>query len=80
MVILIYLLRLMQTAVLIRVLLSWLTPNPNDERIAFFTRPLDKFLKPFQVLIPMGGAFMDVGPVLALLLLQVVERLLIHFL
>ena len=75
---LLVLLRLLQFAVLIRVVLSWMSPDPRHSKFSWFTNPVDVLLKPFRVLIPIGGGFLDAGPVLALLLLQMIERILIH--
>ncbi|MFZ2959831.1 MAG: YggT family protein [Candidatus Ozemobacteraceae bacterium] len=72
-------LQVLQLAILFRVLLTWIIRNPYDRRFISFTAPIDAILKPFKVVIPMGGAFLDLGPVLALVTLQILERILISF-
>ncbi len=77
---LINLLRILQIVVLIRVMMTWIMQDPQDPRLKKITDPVDAVLKHFQVLIPIGGrGFVDIGPVLCLLLLQVIERVLWHF-
>lgn len=78
-VLVIYGLRLLELVIFIRVLLSWVSPDPRNRSLSWFTKPVDTILKPFQVVIPMGQAALDAGPLLALVLLQVLERVLIHF-
>ena len=74
------LLRLLELVILIRVVLSWMSPDPRGSSFSWFTGPVDSIMKPFRVLIPIGGGFLDAGPVLALLLLQMIERILMHLL
>jgi uncharacterized protein YggT (Ycf19 family) len=38
--------------------------------------PIDRLLKIFQVLIPAGGGFIDIGPMLCLVLLEVIQMVL----
>ncbi|MBF0500839.1 MAG: YggT family protein [Candidatus Riflebacteria bacterium] len=73
--------KVMQLAILFRILLSWFVRDTYDRRLLTFTRTVDKFLKPFRVTIPMGaaGVFLDLGPILALVTLQMLESILISF-
>lgn len=70
-------LRLLQGAVLIRVLLSWVDPSPYPtSRLKQWLYQLtDPILGPLQRLIPPLGGVLDVSPMAAILLLGLIERL-----
>ncbi|MBF0409824.1 MAG: YggT family protein [Candidatus Riflebacteria bacterium] len=70
-------LRLFELAIILRILMTWFL-TPGDRRFLIFTRPIDRFLEFFRVLIPMGRMQLDIGPILALMLIQAVERVLIN--
>lgn len=72
---LIPILQLLELLIFIRVLMTWFV-NPFDRRYKIFTDPIDAVLKPFRVQIQTRGGAIDIGPVLALLLLQVLQRVL----
>ncbi|GAB4284786.1 MAG: hypothetical protein Kow0029_31460 [Candidatus Rifleibacteriota bacterium] len=76
-ILLINLIRLLQFVIFIRVLLTWIMPGRLPDPIQTVAFHIDKILKYFQVLIPMGGAHLDLGPMLCLLLLEVIQRVLI---
>lgn len=61
--------------IFIRVILSWVNPRPRNEILVMVirvTEPLLAFLRP---LIPLRG--IDLSPILALLLIELIRRLLI---
>lgn len=66
-------LQLLELLIFIRVLMTWFV-NPFDPRFKIFTDPIDRILRPFRVVIQVGGTAADIGPLLALLLLQVLQR------
>ena len=74
---LINLLRALQFVVLIRVLLTWIMPGSPPRAIQPVTSRIDMVLKRFQVLIPAGPGYIDLGPMLFLLLIEVINRILI---
>ncbi len=72
-------LRLMWFAILARVLLSWVDPNPyptNALKRILFTIT-DPVLEPLRRVIPPIG-MIDITPIAAFILLQLVERLLVQ--
>lgn len=76
---LLWALRLLQLAIFLRVMLTWISPNPGGMRnLRWFTDPMDRLLKPFSVTIPMGHAYLDLGPMLALFLIEGISRVLIY--
>ena len=74
---LIELLRILQLVVFIRVILTWVMPGRLPPAIKPVTDRIDLVLRRFQVLIPMGPGYIDLGPMLFLLLIEVINRILI---
>lgn len=74
--ILIELLRLLQFVVFVRIILTWIMPGNLPPAIRPVTNRIDLVLKRFQVLIPMGQAYIDLGPMLFLALIEVIMRVL----
>lgn len=77
MFLIINLLRLLQFIVFVRIVLTWIMPGRLPAVIQPVAAKIDLVLKRFQVLIPMGAAYIDLGPMLFLLLLEVIQRVLI---
>jgi len=76
-VLIVNLIRLLQLVIFVRVLLTWIMPGRLPEPLQKIANPVDRLLKVFQVLIPVGPGFIDIGPMLCLLLLEVIQRVLI---
>jgi YggT family protein len=71
--------------ILIRVLLSWINvssyrPVINHPIVRILYRVTDPVLVPLQRLIPPIGGAIDISPVVALILLEIIRRVLITFL
>lgn len=63
-----------QVLILIRVVLSWVRPNPGNPLIRFLLEVTEPILAPFQrILPPMAG--LDFSPILALITLQILQSL-----
>jgi uncharacterized protein YggT (Ycf19 family) len=77
MLILINLLRALQFVVIIRVLLTWIMPGNPPRAILPLTSRIDLVLKRFQILIPAGPGYIDLGPMLFIVLIEVINRVLI---
>ncbi|MBF0437025.1 MAG: YggT family protein [Magnetococcales bacterium] len=65
--------------ILIRVLLSWVNPDPYNPIVQFLLQATEPVLRPFRRLIP-SVAGLDLSPVAALLAVQLVQRLLVGLL
>ncbi len=76
-ILIINLLRLLQIVIFIRVLLTWIMPGQLPGALQKAAQPIDKMLAVFRVLIPAGQAYIDIGPMLCLLLIEVIQRVLI---
>ncbi|MBF0179612.1 MAG: YggT family protein [Magnetococcales bacterium] len=60
--------------ILIRILLSWVNPDPYNPIVQFLVRATEPVLEPFRRLIPPIGG-LDISPVAALLAVHVAQRL-----
>lgn len=60
--------------IVVRALLSWINPNPNNPVVRLIVRVTEPILRPLRRVIP-PIAGMDLTPVVAIILLQVVQSL-----
>ncbi len=72
--------RVYSILILIRVLLSWVSVSPYHPAIRLLHQVTDPVIVPLRRLIPPVGGTVDVSPVVALILLEIVHRLLVSFL
>lgn len=71
--------------ILIRVLLSWVNVNPyqpvwDHPLIRVLNQVTDPVLEPLRRLIPPIGGALDISPVVALFVLEIIRRILISLL
>jgi YggT family protein len=71
--------------IFIRVLLSWVNVNPyrpaiDHPLVDILYRITDPVLRPLQRLIPPIGGTIDISPIIALLLLEVLRQVLVRIL
>ncbi|HQZ70922.1 MAG TPA: YggT family protein [Anaerolineae bacterium] len=73
----VYGLRFLQLAVLVRVLLSWVdsSPYPDSRWKEVLFTVTDPILNPLRRIIPPVGGMIDLTPMAAIILLQVLESL-----
>jgi len=74
-----------QFLILIRVLLSWVNVNPygraiNHPLIDLLYRLTDPVLEPLRRLIPPIGGMLDISPIVAMILLEVVRQVIVRLL
>ena len=62
---------------IVRVLVSWVNPDPFNPVMQFLTRVTDPVLEPLRRVIPAIGPF-DLSPIVALLLLQALNHFLVR--
>jgi len=67
---------LLSLAILARVLLSWIRVSPYHPAVEFLYRITEPILAPLRRAIPPIG-MMDISPVIALILLQIVQQVLV---
>ena len=68
--------RVLNAAILIRILLSWFPIDPNNRLIVILYEITEPILGPIRRLIPSLAGF-DISPILALVLIQVTESVLL---
>jgi YggT family protein len=65
--------------ILIRVLLSWFSPHPNNQLYQILIKITEPVLGPIRRIIPLQG--IDISPVIAILLIDlVIKRILLGLL
>lgn len=62
--------------IFIRVIFSWINPDPYNQLVRLIYQLTDPILLPFQRLLPPMGGF-DFSPIIALLVIDLLRRLLI---
>ena len=62
---------------IIRVLASWLSPDPFNPLMQFLTRATDPVLNPLRRVIPPIGP-LDISPIVAVLILQALQHFLVR--
>ena len=63
--------------IIIRVLISWVSPDPFNPLVQFLVQATDAVLEPARRIIPTIGP-LDISPMIVLLLLQVIQHFLIR--
>ena len=76
MIILIKLLSFYQLILLARVLISWVQPDPYNPIVRFLHSMTDPILVPLRRIIPPLGGMIDLSPMIAMLLIQLIIQLL----
>jgi YggT family protein len=66
--------------VLIRVLLTWVNINPFHPAIQLLNQVTDPILKPIRRFVPPVGGTLDLSPVVALILLEITQRVVVSIL
>mgnify|MGYP003509019831 FL=1 len=61
--------------ILVSVLLSWVDRNGQMQITKFIKRITDLYLSLFKVIIPLGGTYLDISPIIGILLLQLLENI-----
>jgi YggT family protein len=67
---------LLNLAILLRVLFSWISPDPRNVLVHLIYQITEPILAPLRRYIPPFGG-LDITPMIALLLLELLHRLLI---
>jgi YggT family protein len=72
--------RVYSILILIRVLLSWVSVSPFHPAVRVLHQVTDPVIVPLRRLIPPIGGTVDVSPIAALILLEIVHRILVSLL
>lgn len=71
---------LMQWLIVARVLMSWINIGPNNAIAAFIYEVTEPILRPLRSLMPRGSMPLDFSPILAIILLELLERFVLRML
>ena len=72
---LVTLINLYQLVILVRALISWVSPDPRNPLVLFLMRITEPVLKPLRKLVPpekLGG--IDISPLIAILILEFLKN------
>lgn len=58
---------------IIRVLISWVNPDPYNFLVQLLYRITEPILSPFRRIIPLGGIGIDLSPIFAMLALYFIQ-------
>ena len=61
--------------ILVSVLLSWVDRSGQMQITKFVKKLTDPYLNLFKVIIPLGGSYLDISPIIGILLLQLLENI-----
>ena len=70
-----YIVEILRVLIFLRILLSWLAPNSRNEFVELVYTITEPLLKPFRVIIPLGGAALDLSPIIAYYMLGLARTL-----
>ncbi len=62
-------------AIIARALLSWVRPDPYNPLVQMLNQVTDPILEPLRRVIPPIGGMMDISPIVALILLQILQTI-----
>jgi YggT family protein len=74
-----FLFELYAVILFVRVLLSWVQVDPNNQLVRIIYQLTEPLLAPIRRLLPQGGG-MDFSPIVAFIALLVVEQIVVIFL
>jgi len=75
-----YAIEILRVLIFIRVILSWVAPHSRNEFIELVNSITEPILRPFRILIPLGGTRLDLSPILAYYVLGLVKVLIFRIL
>jgi YggT family protein len=70
-----YTVEILKILILLRIIISWIAPHSRNEFVELVHHVTEPILKPFRILIPLGGARLDLSPILAYYALGLIKFL-----
>ncbi|MFA5142796.1 MAG: YggT family protein [Candidatus Omnitrophota bacterium] len=64
--------------IIIRALISWVSPDPYNMIVQFLYKTTEPLLAPFRRLFPMYGIGLDISPIFALILIWFLKLFLVR--
>ncbi len=71
---------IMNILILIRIVISWLSPYSRNDFTNLVYALTEPILKPFRTLIPMGNVRVDLSPLLAYFALKILRYIIFYLL
>ena len=75
-----YAVEILKVLILLRIIISWVAPHSRNEFIELIYTVTEPTLRPFRIMIPLGGARLDLSPILAYYALGIVRYLIFRVL
>ena len=75
-----YVIEILKVLILLNIIISWIAPFSRNEFVELVRHITEPILRPFRVLIPLGGARLDLSPLIAYYVLGLVKRLAFYLL
>ena len=66
--------------IIIRALISWVSPSPYNPIVRFLYRVTEPVLRPVRRILPLQGLGIDFSPVIVILAIYFLQRFLVPFL
>jgi YggT family protein len=63
--------------IIIRALISWVSPNPYNPIVRFLYRATEPVLRPVRRVLPLGGIGIDFSPVIVILVIYFLKLFLV---
>jgi YggT family protein len=63
--------------IIIRALISWVSPNPYNPIVRFLYRVTEPVLRPLRRILPLGGLGIDFSPVIVILIIIFLRHFLV---
>lgn len=64
--------------ILVSILLSWADRNGQMQITKFVKKLTDPYLNLFKIIVPLGGMYFDVSPIIGILLLRLLENIIMR--
>ncbi len=64
--------------VIIRALLSWVSPDPYNPIVRFLYRATEPVLRPVRRLVPMGNIGIDISPVIVIVVIYLLQNFVVR--
>ena len=64
--------------ILVSILLSWADRNGQMQITKFVKKLTDPYLNLFKIIVPLGGMYFDVSPIIGILLLRLLENIILN--
>ncbi len=76
--IILWVLKIVEVLIIIRIILSWIMPEKNEftDLVYGITEPI---LSPFRILLPLGRARLDLAPIIVYFLIGIIKKIIMSF-